>query len=326
MRGVDDGVDVVRWVPIHGDFVMRVLAALMVLVCVGTSASGAAAPRVALWPQGAPGAKGQEEKDQPWVDVYQPRYWSTGTAVVVCPGGGYGGLAADHEGQQVAQWLNTLGVTAFVLHYRLGTAGYHHPIQMGDGQRAIRLVRANAERYKIDPTRIGVMGFSAGGHMASTLATHFDDGKLDAADAVERVSSRPDFAVICYAVITMTQEPYVHKGSRKNLLGPNESDAAMRELMSNEKQVTARTPPCFLFHTDEDTGVPSENSVLFYQALRANKVPGELHVFRPGRHGVGLAPGDPWLSHWPGLLANWMKANGWLEVVSRAAPAPTKKK
>lgn len=282
-------------------------------------------PKVLLWPEGAPGATGREEKDQPWVDVYLPRYWNTGTAVVVCPGGGYGGLAVDHEGRQVAHWWNAQGVAAFVLHYRLGSAGYHHPIEMGDGQRAIRLVRANAEKYKINPNRIGIMGFSAGGHMASTMATHFDAGKADAADSIDRVSCRPDFAVICYAVITMN-EPHVHKGSRRNLLGDKENDPQLRDLMSNEKQVTPRTPPCFLFHTDEDAGVPSENSVQFYLALRANKIPGELHIFRTGRHGVGLAPGDPWLSHWPNLLANWMKANGWLEIVSKAAPAPAKNK
>jgi acetyl esterase/lipase len=298
---------------------MRCAFVLIVLMAASFSLA-APPPKVMLWPKGAPGATGQEEgKDQPFIEVYTPKIWNAGTAVVVCPGGGYGGLAVDHEGTQVAQWWNSLGATAFVLHYRLGSAGYHHPIELGDVQRAIRYVRANAKQYKINESRIGVMGFSAGGHLASSVSTHFDAGKPDDADPIERVSCRPDFSVLCYAVITMN-DPFVHKGSRKNLLGDKENDPQLRDFMSSEKQVTAQTPPTFLFHTDADTGVPSENSVNYYLALRANKVPAELHIFRPGRHGVGLAPGDPWLQTWPNLLATWMRANGWLEL---NGPAPT---
>ena len=264
-----------------------------------------------LWPNGAPGAVGSEPVDKPKITVYlAPADRATGAAVVVCPGGGYQVVAADHEGKQIAEWLNSLGVSAFVLQYRLGQR-YRHPAPLQDAQRAIRLVRSRATQWRLDPKRIGILGFSAGGHLASTAATHFDDGKPDASDAIERESSRPDFAVLCYAVISLV-DPVAHSGSRRNLLG-DPADPALVEWLSNEKQVTARTPPTFLWHTADDSAVPVENSLQFFEALHKAGVPGELHVFPHGRHGLGLAAGDPAVSQWPRLCAAWMEGLGLLK-------------
>jgi acetyl esterase/lipase len=247
-----------------------------------------------LWPGGAPGAVGSE---------------AAGTGVVVCPGGGYQMLAMDHEGRQIAQWLNSMGIAAFVLKYRLGPR-YRHPAPLLDAQRALRMVRSRAAGFRVSPSRIGIWGFSAGGHLASTASTHFDTGKSNAPDLVERVSSRPDFAILAYPVISFTTE-YTHVGSRRNLLG-DAPDPALVEFLSNEKQVTPETPPTFLFHTDEDDGVPPENSVVYYMALRKAGVPAEMHIFRCGKHGVGLAPTDQILSKWSDCLANWLKARSWI--------------
>jgi acetyl esterase/lipase len=264
-----------------------------------------------LWPEGAPGAVGAEPVDRPKITVYRaPDPAANGAAVVVCPGGGYGVVAADHEGKVVAEWLNSLGVSAFVLQYRLGPR-YRHPAPLQDAQRAIRTVRAHAAEWGVDPARIGILGFSAGGHLASTAATHFDDGRPDAADPVERAGSRPDFAVLCYPVISLVSAA-AHTGSRNNLLGPDPDPAFVKSL-SNELQVTPRTPPTFLFHTDDDPGVPVENSILFFNAMKQSKVPGELHVFAHGKHGVGLAPSDPVLSQWPRLCAQWLEGTGFLK-------------
>jgi acetyl esterase/lipase len=264
-----------------------------------------------LWSDGAPGAVGAEAVDKPKITVYlAPADRATGAAVVVCPGGGYRVVAADHEGRQIAEWLSSLGVSAFVLQYRLGER-YRHPAPLQDAQRAIRLVRSRAKEWGVDPKRVGILGFSAGGHLASSTATHFDDGKPDAADPVERESSRPDFAVLCYAVISLL-DPRAHVGSRRHLLG-DPADPALVELLSNERQVTPRTPPAFLWHTADDSAVPVANSLLFFEALREAGVPGELHVFPHGRHGLGLAPGDPSVSQWPRLCATWMEGLGLLE-------------
>jgi len=264
-----------------------------------------------LWPDGAPGAVGTEAVDKPKITVYlAPPDRATGAAVVVCPGGGYRVVAADHEGKQIAEWLNSLGVSAFVLQYRLGER-YRHPAPLQDAQRTIRLVRSRAKEWGVDPKRVGILGFSAGGHLASTAATHFEDGRPGAADPVERESSRPDFAVLCYAVISLFDPP-AHAGSRRNLLG-DPADPALVELLSNERQVTPRTPPTFLWHTADDSAVPVANSLLFFEALRKAGVPGELHVFPHGRHGLGLAPGDPSLSQWPRLCAVWMEGLGLLK-------------
>ena len=215
----------------------------------------------------------------------------------------------DHEGKQIADWLNGHGISAFILKYRLGPR-YRHPAPLQDAQRAIRMVRTRSKEFRIEPNRIGIWGFSAGGHLASTTGTHFDDGKPDAAEAIDRASSRPDFMILAYPVISFVTE-YVHVGSRRNLLG-EPFEPAQAELLSNETQVTARTPPTFLFHTDADTGVPPENSVLFYLALRKAKVPAEMHIYQNGRHGVGLAPTDPVLSSWAGRLQDWLKVRGLL--------------
>jgi acetyl esterase/lipase len=262
-----------------------------------------------LWENGAPGALGQAETDRPTVTFYPAARRASGTAVVIAPGGGYGALAMDHEGRQVAAFFNSMGVTAFVLKYRLGPR-YHHPIELGDAQRAIRLARARAEEFGIVPTRIGMLGFSAGGHLASTAATHFDAGTPDAADPVDRAGSRPDFLILGYPVIS-SDPAIAHAGSFRNLLGDN-PDPALLQNLSNDLQVTAQTPPTFIFHTNADTGVVAENSVRFYLALRQAKVAAELHIFENGPHGVGLAMDDPALSLWPTLLTNWLRGRGLL--------------
>jgi acetyl esterase/lipase len=261
-------------------------------------------PSFPLWSQGAPGAQGTDDKDVPALTPWIAKN-PNGKAIVVCPGGGYGALANDHEGKQIAQWLNSQGISAFVLRYRLGPK-YRHPAMINDVQRALRTVRARAAEFKVNPAKIGVMGFSAGGHLSATAATHFDAGNASSDDAVERVSSRPDFAVLAYPVITFTEEAYVHKGSRRNLLGDN-PDPKLVENLSAERAVTKETPPCFLFHTNADTGVPPENSVLFYLALRKHGVPAELHIYENGPHGVGLAWSDIALSTWPARLADWLR-------------------
>jgi len=262
-----------------------------------------------LWESGAPGALGHEDDDIPTL-TYYPALRGAPTAVIVAPGGGYRNLAMNHEGWQVAYWLNAAGVSAFVLKYRLGPR-YHHPIELGDAQRAIRLVRTRVAEYGVKPDRIGMMGFSAGGHLTSTAETHFDSGNPDAPDPIDRASSRPDFAILGYPVISFTA-PYTHKGSARNLLGDSPNPKLLENL-SNELQVTAQTPPTFLFTTSEDTGVPSENSVAFYLALHKAHVPAELHIFQHGPHGVGLDLGDPALGEWPKLLINWLRGLGLLE-------------
>ncbi len=263
-----------------------------------------------LYAGAAPGAVGTEEKDIPEITVYPaPDGSSTRTAVVVFPGGGYVGLAMGHEGKDIAAWLNARGVTAFVLKYRLAPR-YHHPAMLQDAQRAIRSARSMNAALGFEKNRVGIWGFSAGGHLASTASTHFDAGNAGASDPIEHESSRPDFAVLCYPVVSF-DDAIAHAGSKRNLLGPN-PDPSLVENLSNEKQVTAQTPPTFLFHTGDDPGVPVENSVRYYLALRKHRVPAELHVYEHGPHGVGLAPFDPILSSWPLRLEDWMRFHGWL--------------
>jgi acetyl esterase/lipase len=263
-----------------------------------------------LWPGRAPGAQGDDDRDQPAITVYMPSNTAGPmTAVIIAPGGSYRALSMNNEGRAPANYLNSLGIAAFVLRYRLGPA-YHHPIQLGDAQRAIRTVRARAVEWHIAPDRVGIMGFSAGGHLASTTSTHFDAGNAAAADPIDRVSSRPDFAVLAYPVITFI-EPWTHQGSKTNLLG-DRPDAALARSLSSETQVTAATPPTFIYHTNADTVVPVENSVHYFLALRKAGVPAELHVFKDGRHGTGLGMQDRALAEWPALLANWLRAGGFL--------------
>lgn len=250
-------------------------------------------PAELLWPNGAPGAVGDEDADKPALTPWLVKNGS-GLAVVVCPGGGYGGLAVDHEGRQIAQWLNSQGIAAFVLKYRLGPR-YRHPAPLQDLRQAIRIVRRRAQEWSVDPARLGVWGFSAGGHLASTSVTH-----------LEAPGTRPDFAILAYPVITFTNEEFVHKGSRRNLLGDS-PDPKLVEDLSTELRVTRETPPIFLFHTSEDKGVPPENSILFYMACRKAGVPVEMHIYEKGPHGVGLAPTDLALSSWPARLADWLR-------------------
>jgi acetyl esterase/lipase len=266
-------------------------------------------PTIPLWEKGAPGALGNEDRDQPTLTLYPTFRETNGTAVIIAPGGSYQGLAQNLEGRQVANWFNAFGVTAFLLKYRLGPR-YHHPIELGDAQRAIRLVRTRAKEFGVDPNRIGIIGFSAGGHLASTAGTHFDAGNPKAADAIDRASCRPDFLILAYPVISLTAS-YTHELSRKNLLG-EKPDAKLLYDLSNDTQVTPQTPPTFLFHGDADIGVSPENSVAFYLALRKAGVPAEMHIFAKGDHGVGLALGDLALAEWPALLINWLRGLGLL--------------
>jgi acetyl esterase/lipase len=262
------------------------------------------------WKNGAPGAQGKNAEDTPTLTMYLPSHpTKSDTGVIVAPGGSYRVLAMNHEGRQVANWLNSLGMTAFVLKYRLGPK-YHHPIELGDAQRAIRLVRSRAKEFGIRPDRIGIMGFSAGGHLAATVGTHYDHGDSTASDPIDRISCRPDFLVLAYAVISFVA-PYSHSASARNLLGDN-PDMKVREELSNELHVTPDTPPTFLFSTSTDKVVPSENSVAFYLALHTAGVSAELHIFQKGPHGVGLDSADPVLGVWPTLLANWMRERGLL--------------
>jgi acetyl esterase/lipase len=261
-----------------------------------------------IWNRNAPDAQGDEPADIPVLTLYLPRSNPTKTAVIVMPGGGYGHLALDHEGAQIAQWLNEHDIAAFVLKYRLGPK-YQYPVELEDAQRAIRTVRANAASYGIVTNHIGVWGFSAGGHLASTAGTHFDSGQLASADLIEQVSSRPDFMVLAYPVIEMGTT-YSHVGSVQNLLGKH-PDPTLIDLLSNDRQVTPQTPPTFLFATTDDATVSVMNSIHFYEALVRNGVPAEMHIFRHGPHGVGLAQQDQDLKIWPELLLRWLAANGW---------------
>ena len=293
---------------------MKNIPLTFVLIALSFTAGFVRAQETApLWPAGkTPYALPVDEKTaSPLLQLYPTKGGKghTGAAVVICPGGGYGGLAKDHEGHQPAQWFNEQGVSAFVLQYRLGSEGHHYPTQLADVQRAIRWVRAHAADYELDPARIAVMGFSAGGHLASMAATLFDEKAYEATDEIDKASARPDFAILCYPVISM--DPAItHGGSRKNLLGPaRNEDEALAKKLSSENNVTEKTPPTFIFQTDADTAVPAENATRFYLALREKKVPAEFHVYQNGPHGVGLYLGDPVLGTWSGLLSNWLKAN-----------------
>jgi len=271
-----------------------------------------AAEPLPLWSGKAPGALGETPKDIPTITPYlADKPGAALPAMVICPGGGYGGLA-DHEGSHYAKFLNEQGISAFVLKYRLGSTGYRHPIMLNDAARAVRMVRARATEWNIDPTKIGIMGSSAGGHLASSLLTHFDAGNAEATDPIDRQSSRPDLGVLCYAVISMGE--FTHKGSKKNLLGDNPSEELVT-LLSSELQVKENTPPCFVWHTWEDNVVAIENSMLFANALRKNKVPFDLHIYQKGGHGMGLgSKGDPAKRHpWTQDLVFWLKAQGWTQ-------------
>ena len=295
---------------VAGVVIMSGLAGMGQVAPVATPASAAVTgpPPMLLWPNGAPGAQGDADGDKPTITAYIPASNPTKTAVVIAPGGGYTHLSMVLEGSDVAAWLNQRGVAAFVLKYRLGMK-YHSPIELGDAQRAIRTVRADAAKYGIAPDHIGMWGFSAGGHLTASAGTMFDAGNATAADPIEHESSRPDFLILAYPVITM-QDPYVHKGSRTFLLGDAPTQAQM-DGMSPEMHVTAQTPPTFLFSTTDDHTVPVLNTVMFYTALVKAGVPAEMHIFQHGAHGSGLGAGNPQLSVWPDLLIKWMRERGY---------------
>ncbi len=261
-----------------------------------------------LWEGEAPGALGTGPEDIPTLTEYSDTNPSESRAAfVICPGGGYGGLA-DHEGKPIAEFMESLGIKSFVLKYRLGPK-YHHPVMLHDVNRAIRFVRAHATDLGVDSTRIGVLGFSAGGHLTSTAVTYFDAGNNASTDAVERASARPDLGVLIYPVISMG--PLGHAGSRENLLGKNATPTQI-EALSSEKNVSLQTPPCFLFHGADDTVVPIQNSLMFGTALAEHKIPFELHVPQHGQHGFGLGTvGSP--QDWRQLCSTWLKLHGFIK-------------
>jgi acetyl esterase/lipase len=277
-----------------------------------------------LWAGKAPGASGDSPADRPFLTVYAPdSAKANGAAVVILPGGAYGMLARRKEGAEPARWLQGLGVTAFQLDYRFGPA-YHHPVEMGDAARAVRWVRAHASRYRLDTARVGVLGFSAGGHLAATLAVHPDAGDPRAADPVDRRSDRPDFQILIYPVISM-EAPYAHRASRINLLG-RDPDPGVLDYLSAEKHVTAGTPPAFLVHAESDPVVSFAHSQAYADALRKAGVPVEFLAFAQGTHAFGLAqertgePGQPQLATWPGHCEAWMRSRG---ILGRVKPAPS---
>jgi len=250
---------------------------------------------IRLWAGDAPGALGQRPQDIPTLTPFlADKAKDTGASMVIFPGGGYGGLA-EHEGTGYAEFLAAHGISAYVLKYRLGSNGYRHPVMLNDAARAVRMIRAFAKRDGRDPARIGVIGSSAGGHLASTIVTHFDAGKPSDPDPIERESSRPDLGVLCYAVISLGE--FTHAGSKKNLLGAT-PEPELVKLLSNELQVTKDTPPCFLWHTVEDKAVPVENTLLFAAALRQAGGFPSVHIYEKGSHGLGLGrpskPAPPW--------------------------------
>jgi len=287
---------------------VKLISSLLMGVFVFCSSStlageSAAQQTIVLWPEGAPGAAGRELLDVPTLTPYlPPKEKATGAAIIIYPGGGYDSLSV-REGAPVAEWLNSIGITAFVLKYRVAPR-YHQPAPLQDAARAIRTVRVRAAEWRLDPERIGILGFSAGGHLASTAGTHFEAGKPNASDPFERVTSRPNLLVLIYPVITMREQS--HPRSKLNLLGPNPSPHLVA-LFSNEEQVTKETPPTFLVHGVKDSKVTVENSLLFVAALRKAGVPFELHFYQHGEHGFALGGKDPALSTWPDQCANWLR-------------------
>jgi acetyl esterase/lipase len=271
---------------------------------------------IPLWQGSAPGAMGDTDADQPTLTVFRASGAGTRAAVIVAPGGAYSHLAMTYEGRDVATWLNSVGLTAFVLKYRL--APYHYPVELQDAQRAIRLVRSRAAEFGVDPVKVGMMGFSAGGHLTATAGTHFDAGNPSATDPIDRANCRPDFLILAYPVISFQADVLgasdvlrANGSSGRNLLGDSPDPKLLLDL-SDELQVTPQTPPAFIYHTSPDATVPVTSSVAFYLALRKAGVPAELHIFEKGHHGDGLNLGDPANGMWPSLLVNWLRGRGLL--------------
>ncbi len=271
-----------------------------------------------LWPDGAPGAVGNEEQDKPHLEIFRGYGPSPQTAVIVCPGGGYRSLAYPKEGTQIAEWLNLHGITAFVLTYRL-TPRYHYPEPILDGYRSVRWVRARAEQYHVASDRIGMWGFSAGGHLVGMVGTHFDEGNPQAADPIDRVSDRPNFVISSYGGLTL--QPGIAKPGAMTNLFVNPPTTEERNELSPDLHVTPRTPPFFLYATTPDQSVPVLSSVAFYAALIKAGVPAEMHIFQTGPHGTALGQSNPELAEWPRLLENWLRLNGW--IASPVASVPT---
>jgi acetyl esterase/lipase len=288
---------------------------------------------IPLWPEGVPDRRadtqpGKSENErtsnvhEPTLTLFTaPPSTACGTAVIVCPGGGYVRLSWEKEGVAVARWLNSIGVTAFVLKYRM--VEYGQPAPLRDALRAIRTVRSRAAEFGVQPDRIGILGSSAGGHLASCAATLFDRPEGRTGAAIDTVSARPDFAVLMYPVITM-HPPFAHAGSRRSLLGENPAPELI-ELYSTDLQVTNQTPPTFLFHTSEDASVPAENSLRFYQALRRANIPAEMHIYEKGGHGVGLLPGNGPTATWPKRCEDWLRLHGWLTAPAASQPGSVTK-
>jgi acetyl esterase/lipase len=301
---------------------LRTLALLIGLSTLGPCAVADEPQTYPLWPKGTAGSDAGDENhagDVPTITVYlPPKEKASGASIVICPGGGYAFLATEHEGKEVAEWLNSLGVAGVVLKYRLAPR-YRHPVPLDDARRAIRMVRRKSKEWGLDPERVGVMGFSAGGHLASTLATYYSEADTEANDPTDKFTERPDVAILIYPVITLAAD-YNRKDTGQNLLGPEATRAQLTEL-STETKVTGKTPPTFLAHTLADVDVPMENSLAFAAALRKNKVPFELHVFEKGTHGLGLGKGskrfnlapEPAFEAWPPLCATWLKSRGFLD-------------
>ena len=304
---------------------MKRLLLPLLMTAIIPAAPAAAPLEILLWPEGVPGARdiGPEQNSDgthvsnvsvPTLTVYGPAVdRPNGTAVIICPGGGYTNLSFEREGVQFAHWLSTLGVTSFVLKYRMKEFG--HPAPLQDMLRAVRLVRSRAAEFRVNSARLGVMGSSAGGHLAACAGTMFDDPAGRTGAALDAVSARPDFLLLMYPVITM-EDPFVHAGSRRSLLGPAPTPE-LRRLLSVDQRVTAATPPTLLIHTQADQTVPVENSILFYQALTRAKVPAEMYLFEHGTHGMGMKAGFGTASEWPKRAEEWLRSRG---LLTPAAP------
>jgi acetyl esterase/lipase len=290
---------------------LQITAGLLILTGLSTATAYGIEPGTKtelLWPNGAPGAKGNDANDKPTMTIYLPaKEKAAGSAVVIFPGGGYRMVAIDHEGYQVARWLNELGIAAFVVDYRHRGRGYGHPAPIQDAQRAIRTVRSRSAEFGIEPNKIGIIGFSAGGHLASTAGTHFNEKFYEPVDSNDGASARPDFMILIYPVISLGS--FSHSGSRSALLGGNASQE-LADKFSNEKQVDSNTPPTFLVHATDDKTVPAENSISFYLACKKAHVPAEMHIWQKGEHGFGLGKSGTPVSRWPALCADWMDKMG----------------
>jgi acetyl esterase/lipase len=296
------------------------ICAIFAAVLLAPTGRAASPDAIDLWPEGVPGLRADATPEKvaggrawnvhhPYMVVYPaPAEKAVGTAVVVCPGGGYTFLAIENNGTTVARWLNSVGITAFVLHYRLQE--YGHPAPLQDVLRALRLVRSRASEFGVKANRIGVFGASAGGHLAACAATMYDDPEGRTGAPLDAVSARPDFAALLYPLITM-QGPEAHAGSLRALLGDHPTPELARRL-SAELRVTRDTPPTFIVHTEEDQSVPVENSLVFYRALCAAGVPAEMHLWQKGAHGFGMDKNAGEVSTWPDRWEEWLRANGWL--------------